>query len=283
MPVLSAVTEQRAPLLIIADEVSGDALTLLVLNVTKRRLPAVAVKAPAFGPDRMDALRDIAVLTGAEVVGPGIGRVSNGWARTTGSRGPGDCDPCRHHHVGGHGEPAALAARARQAEAELAFLESDYEREKRRVRLAQAGGRCSAHPSRPRYAGRTGGDAPPHPRRSSGGSRRTDRRDRAGRRDHIAQSGGRDLERAATATRRPAARSLALRWRRRSASSRPTRASIRRLPSGASAARRPVTGSTSRPTSRSISSLQGSSTRPRSSVLRSRSPRRCPDRACEPT
>ncbi len=141
VPVLSAVTEQRAPLLIIADEVSGDALTLLVLNVTKRRLPAVAVKAPAFGPDRMDALRDIAVLTGAEVVGPGIGRV----VESAGLEQLGRADRVIATRadttiVGGHGEPAALAARARQAEAELAFLESEYEREKRRVRLARLAG-----------------------------------------------------------------------------------------------------------------------------------------------
>ena len=75
VPVLSAITEARAPLLIVADEVSGDALTLLVLNVSKRRLPAVAVKAPAFGADRTDALHDIAVLTGGQVLGPGSAKL----------------------------------------------------------------------------------------------------------------------------------------------------------------------------------------------------------------
>lgn len=141
VPVLSAITEQRAPLVIIADEVSGDALTLLVLNVTKRRLPAVAVKAPEFGPDRLDALRDIAVLTGAEVVGPGIGRgVESAGLEQLGRADRVIATRADTTIVGGHGEPAAIAERARQAEAELAFLESDYEREKRRVRLARLAG-----------------------------------------------------------------------------------------------------------------------------------------------
>ncbi|HEX5145721.1 MAG TPA: TCP-1/cpn60 chaperonin family protein, partial [Conexibacter sp.] len=73
VPLLSAVVEQRAPLLIVADEVSGDALALLVLNVAKRRVPAIAVKAPEFGPDRAAALLDLAILTGGELLGPELG------------------------------------------------------------------------------------------------------------------------------------------------------------------------------------------------------------------
>ncbi len=141
VPVLSAIAEERAPLLIVADEVSGDALTLLVLNVGKRRLPVVAVKAPAFGPDRVEALRDIAVFTGAELLGPGTGRAVEsariddlGRAdRVIATRG-------ETAIVAGHGDVEAIAARARQAAAELSFLESEYEREKRRLRLARLGG-----------------------------------------------------------------------------------------------------------------------------------------------
>jgi chaperonin GroEL len=141
LPVLSAITKERAPLLIVADEVSGDALTLLVLNVTKRRLPAVAVKAPAFGPDRTEALRDIAVLTGAEVLGPGTGTV----VASAGLEHLGRAERVIATHaettiVGGRGMPASIAARARQADAELAYLQSEYEREKRRLRLARLAG-----------------------------------------------------------------------------------------------------------------------------------------------
>jgi chaperonin GroEL len=141
VPVLSAVTAERAPLLIVADEVSGDALTLLVLNVNKRRLPAVAVKAPAFGADRTEALRDIAVLTGAELVGPATGKV----VKSAGLEQLGRAKrviATRNETaiVGGHGESAAIAARARAVEADAAYPQSEYEREKRRLRLARLAG-----------------------------------------------------------------------------------------------------------------------------------------------
>jgi chaperonin GroEL len=141
VPVLSAIAEERAPLLIVADEVSGDALTLLVLNVSKRRLPVVAVKAPAFGADRVEALRDIAVFTGAELLGPGTGRAVES-ARLD-DLGRADRVVATHEEtaiVGGHGDAGRIAARVRQAEGELSFLESDYEREKRRIRIARLGG-----------------------------------------------------------------------------------------------------------------------------------------------
>ena len=141
VPVLSAIAKQRAPLLIVADQVSGDALTLLVLNVSKRRLPVVAVKAPAFGADRVEALRDIAVFTGAELLGPGTGRAVES-ARLD-DLGRADRVVATREEtaiVRGHGAAEAIAARARQAAAELSFLESQYEREKRRVRIARLGG-----------------------------------------------------------------------------------------------------------------------------------------------
>ena len=73
-PVLTKVAALRRPLVIIADEVSGDALTMLVLNVRKRTIPAVAVKAPLFGEDRLAMLHDIAAVTGGSVVGQAMGR-----------------------------------------------------------------------------------------------------------------------------------------------------------------------------------------------------------------
>jgi chaperonin GroEL len=141
VPVLSAIAERRAPLLIVADEISGDALTLLVLNVAKRRLPVAAVKAPEFGPDRIEALRDMAVFTGAELLGPGTGRAVE--AARIDHLGRADRVIATRSEtaiVAGHGDPDAVAARMRQAAAELSFLESEYERDKRRVRLARLGG-----------------------------------------------------------------------------------------------------------------------------------------------
>jgi chaperonin GroEL len=141
VPVLSAITGERAPLLIVADEVSGDALTLLVLNVAKRRLPVAAVKAPGFGHDRAESLRDIGAFTGAELLGPGTGRaVESAGLEQLGRAERVIASRDDTAIVGGRGDPAAIAARARQAEAELGFLESEYEREKRRLRLARLGG-----------------------------------------------------------------------------------------------------------------------------------------------
>jgi chaperonin GroEL len=141
VPVLSAVADERAPLLIVADEVSGDALTLLVLNVRKRRLPVVAVKAPAFGPDRTDALLDVAAYTGGELLGPDSGRQ----VASAGLDHLGRADRVivtRDHTavIGGHGVPERISERTRQAAAEMSYLESDYEREKRRVRVARLAG-----------------------------------------------------------------------------------------------------------------------------------------------
>lgn len=141
VPVLSAIARERAPLLIVADEVSGDALTLLVLNVRKRRLPVVAVKAPAFGPDRTDALRDIAAFTGAELLGPDNGRlVESARAEQLGRADRVIVTRDQTAIIGGHGAPGPISERTRQAAAELSYLESEYEREKRRVRLARLAG-----------------------------------------------------------------------------------------------------------------------------------------------
>ncbi len=141
VPILSAVAERRAPLVIVADEVSGDALTLLVLNVGKRQLPVAAVKAPEFGPDRVEALRDIAAFTGAHVLGPDTGRpVEAARIDHLGRAGRAIVTRDETALVDGHADRAAVAERTQQAQAELSFLESEYEREKRRVRLARLGG-----------------------------------------------------------------------------------------------------------------------------------------------
>jgi chaperonin GroEL len=141
VPALDAVTRARQPLLIVADEVSGDALTLIVLNVGKRRLPAIAVKAPLFGPDRTEALRDIASFTGGTVLGAGVGRPVRG-AKLE-HLGTADEVVADHEEttiLGGAGRAGEVAARLREIDAGLGLTESDYEREKLRLRHAWLGG-----------------------------------------------------------------------------------------------------------------------------------------------
>lgn len=141
VPALELIVERRAPLVVVADEVSGDALTLLALNVRRRSIPAVAVKAPMFGEDRAAALEDIAVATGGRVLGPTLGRSAEsvdidalGRARRV------VVTPDETVITGPAGDAAALAAREAEIRAELSYLDSDYEREKRRLRLARLRG-----------------------------------------------------------------------------------------------------------------------------------------------
>jgi chaperonin GroEL len=141
VPVLERMVERRSPLLVVADELSGDALTLLVLNVRRRRIPVVAVKAPMFGEDRAASLRDLAVATGGRVLGPSLGRsVENADLDALGRAERVVVTPDETVIVGPQGDPDEVAARAAAIQAELGYLESDYERDKRRLRLARLRG-----------------------------------------------------------------------------------------------------------------------------------------------
>ena len=140
-PVLRQAAAEHTPLVVIADEVSGDALTMLVLNVRKRTIPAVAVKAPLFGEDRVAMLEDIAALTGATVYGPVTGTSVAG--ATIAELGRAERVTVTHERTtitSGYGEKPAIAARLAGIDAELAYLQSEYEQDKRRLRRACLGG-----------------------------------------------------------------------------------------------------------------------------------------------
>ena len=141
VPALELIVERRAPLLVIADEVSGDALTLLALNVKRRAIPVVAVKAPMFGADRAAALEDIAVATGGRVLGAGLGRSAESVTLDAlGRAGRVVVSPEETVITDPAGDAAAAETRAAEIRAELSYLDSDYEREKRRLRLARLRG-----------------------------------------------------------------------------------------------------------------------------------------------
>jgi chaperonin GroEL len=140
-PVLHQTVAARVPLVIVAEEVSGDALTMLVLNVRKRTVPAVAVKAPLFGEDRLAMLEDIAVLTGGSVCGPATGRtVENATIDDLGRADKVTVTKERTTITGGYGDEHEVAVRLAGIAAEIGYLESEYERDKRRIRRACLGG-----------------------------------------------------------------------------------------------------------------------------------------------
>jgi chaperonin GroEL len=141
VPVLSAVAAERRPLVIIADEISGEALRLLIANVRRRGLPVAAVKAPLFGPDRSAALEDMAIRTGGLVHGGTTGRsVRRAGLDALGRAARVVVAADTTSVIEGRGDHASIAARAREIRAAIAYEGSEYERDKLRTRLARLDG-----------------------------------------------------------------------------------------------------------------------------------------------